>query len=659
MTTASTRADSNSDSILSRLQAACKRSWNKELPLELLEQLHSQLSDEADWLTQGTVEVDNTLFTDPFPLLSLLLPVLSSSPSRSSTSSSARKSLLLLALHSSAKEVVLAVGEKVDELKLPADSDEEEEWDDAHAAEAWDPREASVQLEVMVEMYRIALPRIKTPRPLKFFTPVIEPLVMAIMHLSFEGAFRVPGEASGPTFGSAEDGQEGEDELALGLYEAVARFADTIFGGTWLDKEGENFRVMGTALLTSLLLETTGVLHAFLPSSNLASAFFYARFPRYRTPRTVTTPASPRVEKLWELVNSLLPPLDLSASELLQLTRSPFSSPTTQIGAFVLLTHSHSHTLSPLSPLSLAALDPHPRVARTLSEALGRTLGVLSMPHEQAMLRVGEDERLSWVWRAVERVVEEKGKEGGADGGLEEQVTFPLVELLSTLASLSPSPTTRFLSFRLLSRLLLFALPSSPHSESDDNSDTFLLTMLKSLVSEETPYEQLRTASVGLVKEAVEGKMKVLEENPTSQPSLLLSPLLLSELGSSLFSLPFPLPPPSPSSSSAVPPLKLDEFVSHYYGAVMERLGLYYFLLLRDKENRIGLSTSSVLTHYRSTFLSPLKALLADFLSSPSSPPSTDGHADWTGTTMQLEVVRSMAERIEGVVEEKRRQHEQ
>jgi hypothetical protein len=110
----------------------------------------------------------NTLFTDPFPLVSLLLPALSSLPTHAASSNSAWSSLLLIAAHSSAKEVVLAAGEKVDELKLPADSDEEEEWDQKHkqngpGGTAWDPKDAAVQLAVLVEMYTVGSSTLPPP----------------------------------------------------------------------------------------------------------------------------------------------------------------------------------------------------------------------------------------------------------------------------------------------------------------------------------------------------------------------------------------------------------------------------------------------------------------------------------------------------------------
>jgi hypothetical protein len=178
--------------ILEWLQASAKRNGSTAISLALLDELHSTLASEAEELSRGSKKLavrlrvsddssygaharslpQNTLFGDPFPLISLLLPILSHLPLSQASSTSAKASLLLLATHSSAKEVVLAVGERVDELKMPEDSDEEADWDEEHAADEdgsapWDPRDAAVQLTTMVQMYSIGASFL----PFLFFSP--------------------------------------------------------------------------------------------------------------------------------------------------------------------------------------------------------------------------------------------------------------------------------------------------------------------------------------------------------------------------------------------------------------------------------------------------------------------------------------------------------
>jgi hypothetical protein len=59
--------------------------------------------------------------------------------------------------------------------------------------------------------------------------------------------------------------------------------------------------IQAIALLSSLLEESTGFLHPFLPSG-LALQFFYSHFPRYRIPgRAQGAEASKEVQEVWEL----------------------------------------------------------------------------------------------------------------------------------------------------------------------------------------------------------------------------------------------------------------------------------------------------------------------------------------------------------------------
>ncbi|GAA5886505.1 hypothetical protein JCM6882_001661 [Rhodosporidiobolus microsporus] len=665
MTTASTSPALGSTGLLERLEKAVSRTGCAEVDVELLKELHSTLETEADKLLGATKDLDNTLFSDPFPLLNLLLPLLSHSPSALPATDIARSSLLLVATHSSGKEIAVAVGEKVDELQAPAeDSDEEDQWEDeepesgGHDGKApWDPRDAAVRLAVLVEMYTLALPRIKTARPLKLLTPALESLLPAILDLILEGAFREPGADIPPAAPSPADGSEdaASDALALRLFSAVAGLIETIVEGSWLETVDEDFRPMGRVLLSSLLEDSTGLLHPFLPSSNLASSFFYSRFPRLRPPPGRTraggagaTAETEVVEQLWKRIDALLQPLKIPIPSLPTLTASRLSTTPSRIGAFTLLVHHLALSSAASSPPFSSPLGKSP------GELISTTLSVLKMPFESAMNRVGEDERLCWMWWCVERQVEE-----GNGAGFEEEALFPLVELVSTLASLSPSPQTRYLSFRLLSRLILRCVPSSsPTSSSSSSSgsdqrDTIQMMLLKSLVSEEeTPFEQLRVASVGLVKEVVGEKLREADEaSPDSQtpPSLFLTPLFLSEFSSPLFTLPFSLSPSASfSSSSTASPkgLNAEEFVEQHYPATMERLGLYFFLLKRDRRNLTGISSPSHLLQHEASLLAPLRSQLDAWLATPMSADKTPG------LQLQVEVVRDMVGRVDEAVEE-------
>jgi hypothetical protein len=151
------------------------------------------------------------------------------------------------------------------------------------------------------------------------------------------------------------------------------------------------------------------------------------------------------------------------------------------------------------------------------------------------MLRLGEDEVGWWNWWLVEQHLAEAEKKDGGKEGLEEGALFPLVEvclaqpssslfafrshradelrsfyffrtqILSTLSALSPSPSTRFLSFRLLTRLITSCCGT------EESGETTQLMLIREHVSE-TPYQPLRVAAIGMVKEILGEKFKMVDE---------------------------------------------------------------------------------------------------------------------------------------------------
>ncbi|BGP19383.1 hypothetical protein JCM10213_000620 [Rhodosporidiobolus nylandii] len=615
----------SSETLLEQLHSAATEHGPRKLPLELLEAVQRKLEDEARSLKAGSGDVEETLFADPFPLIRLLLPSVSSARARQAQTATAVAALRLLARWASAKEVVLGVGEAVDEVKAGGGVGDEEEWaSDAERPEEDEkdePRDRARWMAVLTDMYSLALPRIATKKPLKFLTPAIEPLGEAVAMLVLEGASKEPGPENG----------EGEGDAVAGeVFASVAGLAKAVLAGGWLERAEEGTRVVVVALLSTLLFETTAFLHPFFPSS-LASRFFYSHFPKYRLPSRTMRDSAP-VDGVWAVTEPLLDPLGFTPPHLFSLSTSRLAAPHQRIGAFVLLSHLLSSRPSPaLSNLS---------TSRDFSELLRSTLGVLKMPLDNPMLRLGEDEALFWAWWCVERGIEE-GK-----GGLEDEVLFPLIEILSTHAALSPSPQTRFLSFRLISRLLLCCTGTGAKDEGDAGETTQMM-LLKGLVAD-SPFEPLRVAAVGLVKEVVGQKLAEAEENVTSSLPLLLTPLFLSEFGASLFNLELAATTPEAPEATPFSELNADEFVEKQHSIIMERLGLYYFLLQRDRRNLTGLASPLTLASHESIFLAPLRSRLQEWLASPAAA------ADAT-MAFQLELVQSMLERVDEAVERRKR----
>ncbi|GAA5986598.1 hypothetical protein JCM11641_005162 [Rhodosporidiobolus odoratus] len=635
--------------LVDRLQQGSNRRRPLYIPLELLEELHQHLVQDGKQVQLGNLNVEETLCNDPFTLLSHLLPVLSSQSSRSTASAIARSSLLLLATHASAKEIVLAVGEKVDELNLPSRQDDEDDFDEdqeededqdqdgREEASGRSPRDEAVRLEALVQMYTLALPRIRTLRPLKFLTPIVEPLTTAVGQLFLENAFREPSPDRIPLPGESEE-KEGVELVALGLAQGVGELVKGVLAGDWLDKEGEEYRTVGVALCGTLLQEVIGCLHPYFPAS-LASEFFYARFPAYRQPLGRQVEASAESKAAWASILCTLHLLDATPSDLFRLSSSHVGSPFPRIGNFILL--AHHIAADPSLPPSDILVDADP------GELLRRSFSVLKTRFDIGPVKVAEDEMLLWMWWCVDKQIE------SGMGGFEEDVLFPLIEILSTLASLSPSAQTRFLAFRLVSRVVLKCVGSAGDGKGTDESTQ--LVLVKSLLTE-TPFPPLRVAAVGLVKEVLDEKFQELEETspppPSSSLSLFLTPLFLSELGPLLFCLDPPTTTasetePGPDSSTTIAKLDPIEFVEQRFSVVMERLKLYYFVLLRDRRDQTGIATPSALTTYESTFLSPLRSSLHEWLAASLSPGGD------TEVRFRLELVQDMLERVDGVVRQR------
>lgn len=137
----------------------------------------------------------------------------------------------------------------------------------------------------------------------------------------------------------------------------------------------------------------------------------------------------------------------------------------------------------------------------------------------------------------------------------------PLVHLLPHVASNHPDPDLRHYTFRVIS-LVLGLSPSA-----------LRFRFLQDLLSDEELPPQMRVATVGLLKEAV------LEGLSSSDKNLFASPQLLATFG------PLVLRPDPPDLFDKVP---LNDFLESSEALrLVECLGFYYVLLLRDAQNRV------------------------------------------------------------------------
>jgi hypothetical protein len=145
-------------------------------------------------------------------------------------------------------------------------------------------------------------------------------------------------------------------------------------------------------------------------------------------------------------------------------------------------------------------------------------------------------------------------------------IIISLTTLLPSLCGAHPDASTRHIAFRILARVLQIASP------------VLRLQVLRDLISpSEDTSPHMRTAAIGLVKESV------LEALSHPKPeNVFASPFLLQTIGPQIFRL------DSPDLLAAIGGLDSANH-SPEPARLVECLGLYYVLLLRDVENKVRL----------------------------------------------------------------------
>ena len=141
-----------------------------------------------------------------------------------------------------------------------------------------------------------------------------------------------------------------------------------------------------------------------------------------------------------------------------------------------------------------------------------------------------------------------------------------LIDALSPIASLHPSPLTRHIAFTLLSTLIISI-----------QDPALQLSILVELV-QDSPWEQLRSASIGILRLAV---LKALG-NKLGGASLMASPGMLHAVSSSVFKI---------DDEGAL----MEGVAALEPSRLVEGLNFYHVLLRADTLNLVRLSRSFVL----------------------------------------------------------------
>ncbi|KAI5481537.1 hypothetical protein MNV49_004294 [Pseudohyphozyma bogoriensis] len=497
----------------------------------VVKELRAALLQQAEQLDAGTFDIEDTLFNDPFPHLLLLTPLLG----QREPPPGVTQCIDLLVAHASAKEIAVGLGERMASLRAPSSDEEGDEPQDEQ--ENWDGAASVRELVALVPVYAQTLLKIRAVKPSSFLTTAVEVIFDTMSSLVEDGAFTRTDEG---------------DEFATPLWSAVLGFVNELGGSDWISKTQEAcIYQLQTFLLTTVLL-----LHQLLPPSNsIAEDYFLPRYPRYRIPGRART-SSPKVEALWSKTLDTSSSISLGSIAIWKhATSSPSSS---SLGAFIVL----SHLLASNPSTSLGT--PPSEVLSQITPTLFATLG----PGGSSGVR--DDEALFWAWWCVESTIER-------DGEVEDGGAFTLVELLSGVSAISPEPRVRFLAFRLVSTLITKGI----------KKEETQFMILKDLL-EDCPYDQLRSAAIGLLREVLSSKFE------GTSSSIFVSPLLLHELENTLLRF-----SPLDLLSSATSPVVAKDFLEEHHRSTMEKLGFYYFLLSRDKSNQVRPHFAPGFTHDR------------------------------------------------------------
>lgn len=234
---------------------------------------------------------------------------------------------------------------------------------------------------------------------------------------------------------------------------------------------------------------------------------------------------------------------------------SPSVDLPTSVGAYVLLAaHLATTPSSPPSP------SPLPTSATALRHLLPLLHLGLASPSSPSPAPISTDTTLFWSWHLLSSATATNAPP--SDGQ-----PAALVQLLTPLAALSPDPRTRLSAFRLVARVVLDLAGSGGER----------LMLLGALVGVDCPFEGMRVAGVGLVRELL---FREFGREGGGEGVVLRG--LVGELGGVLFGV-----EPEGMVGSASGDVVMEEWLAEHHRGTLEKLGLYYFLLARDTGNRV------------------------------------------------------------------------
>ncbi|KAF8341783.1 hypothetical protein F5887DRAFT_975970 [Amanita rubescens] len=320
------------------------------------------------------------------------------------------------------------------------------------------------------------------------------------------------------------------------LVRAVTSWAEAVTGSS---EERSSCNVLLMDLLTNVLVICVSSIH-----SCVAQRTFAIYYPRLNV--------NPNLDANWESGEQVMQYAIQSANVLGYTLKALISKPS--IGNLILLAHMDVKTL--------------PKSGSLLDDLLPAILSAFQSG-------VALDECLALLLNVLHNLQEST---------VSPEIVVPLCTIVSSIASTHADPMVRHQAFRVLALLLSRSPPA------------LRMEALKELTTDQR-LPQMRTAAVGLVKEAV------LEGLGSTSQNMFASRLFIQTFGPILYR-----PDPPDYLSKDYSTQELCE--SYEIRRIVESLSLYYVLLLRDKMNKTGIRDRDIIDNIEKTFISPLRGAL-------------------------------------------------
>ncbi|KAH7910146.1 hypothetical protein BJ138DRAFT_141100 [Hygrophoropsis aurantiaca] len=460
-----------------------------------------------DAIYSAVSQYDGISYLDPLSVLPVLI-----SCDRDGT----RELIQIIGQDCSAKEVVIAIQEALEQLKFALESESDEN----------DSERPVQQVINVISLSSLSFPKLKLGKRTAYtiIAPVLSDLQFCVGSL----------------------GRSASKDQGRGLIYGTASLAKSLY--SWVAVSGLPADIEQTKDLLVRLIDATIFACASSIQSFLAARLFEARFPRLVI--------SSSIESGWqEGEQSVSNVLDV----LLELGVPSNTIPERpSLNTLIYLAHSTSLSHPPI-PL-LSTLLPFIVASIQMNVALDECLFLLLDTLLRAQSLVPRTDLLP-------------------------DIVTNLAAVLPPLASTHPDPFVRHLTLRLVS--LLLNLSPQP----------LRLEILMELTSE-PDFPQMRSAAIGLLKEAVlEGLSAPIVSN------VFASKMLLQAFGAVLFKT---IPPDFFSTVHSVEDIQ----ESLEPGRISECLSLYYVLLQRDKDNKTGIRGKDSIVSVEGSLLSSLRQFL-------------------------------------------------